>query len=835
VVQPPSKQLQNILFGKKLCSQRDVQGCISRVKKLSADLPAFDSVWLDALVQTRKLTSFQVQSIETDNIQDLRIGPFVVVDRLGRGPNGDTFLANRLAAKELVAIKRVFVPPELQTRTINALQKLTSTFGSAERIPNLVLPTACNVVEPEPEQVRPTSMNSSSTVRGVSREPFTPSRNVQIAVVSRYVPGLPLTQLILRRGRFDPHVVARIGRSLLEALGSLFAKKLVHGEVTLDNVLLTRSGQVTFVDAGVATAIQPEFQINAFVEPHRNDGIAPELIGTGRRPNQASDLYALGCLLWNLLAGRPAFLTGDPLAKLASHQTTRIPDIREIAPETPEPLANAIYWLTEPSPKKRPQHVGELLGTVIRKSSPAKNPSGKRDSHIGATNESNLAKTHSIGIPRSADKRRLAQFARSFQHPTVQKRSARRPLVSNQMRLTAASVLLACCGFFYWSGSGRNWPILNFWPNTISASESGDRKNDNLSPTESGLPTLQAWPEPDASGIVTLEPGAWYSAPRVVWPGQRLTVQGDSNNPPRIIVERSPLRLQATELVINNVCIELAPNRAAETPGKIVPQPPRALVIFESQSLEISGCEILSPLSVHVSQTKVEADRYAIAWAPLDSSDQLSGQISIIDSVIVGDWSTVLLAGRSHRVHCVNSMQTGPGPFFALHQSDRPARDSFRLERTTLRNSGGLVSIQLQHQKPWQSRLTLQPDHCVFSLGNGSSQQAIPLIAFVGKEIIPHWHESIEIDGSSSLINRGAVLAALQSADRSISKPLNNATPRISGIVSSSVKFRGSNPFNPNDSIVTEVEANWRSESLPGIKPNSRYDFGSYFSGSWIQ
>ena len=192
MVQPPSKQLQNILFGKKLCSQRDVQGCISRVKKLSADFPAFDSVWLDALVQTRKLTAFQVQSIETDNIQDLRIGPFVVVDRLGRGPNGDTFLANRLAAKELVAIKRVFVPPELQTRTINALQKLTSTFGSAERIPNLVLPTACNVVEPEPEQVRPTSMNSSSTVRGVSREPFTPSRHVPIAVVSRYVPGWPL-------------------------------------------------------------------------------------------------------------------------------------------------------------------------------------------------------------------------------------------------------------------------------------------------------------------------------------------------------------------------------------------------------------------------------------------------------------------------------------------------------------------------------------------------------------------------------------------------------------------------------------------------------------------
>jgi eukaryotic-like serine/threonine-protein kinase len=78
VVEPPSRRLQQILLGLKLCSPRDLRRCASRVKALSADLPAFDSVWLDALVQRRLLTSWQAQTIEAEQPELLRIGPCVV-------------------------------------------------------------------------------------------------------------------------------------------------------------------------------------------------------------------------------------------------------------------------------------------------------------------------------------------------------------------------------------------------------------------------------------------------------------------------------------------------------------------------------------------------------------------------------------------------------------------------------------------------------------------------------------------------------------------------------------------------------------------------------------
>ena len=861
MVQQPSKQLQNILFGKQLCSQRDLRNCVARAKKLSADLPAFDSVWLDALVQNRKLTAFQSQSIEAHETENLRIGPFIVVDRLGHGPAGDTFLARRPQIKDLTTIKRVSVPPELETQSLNALQKLVDAANSSERLPNLVLPTCCNVVAPEKDNFK-TQLPDAST-RGVGRIQASPTKAVvELAIISRYVPGLPLTQLMLRRGRFESAVVARIARSLLTALGSLFQRKLIHGEVTLDNVLLTHGGQVTLVDAGVATALQPTFQINAFVEPHRNDNIAPELIGTGNRATPASDLYALGCLLWHLLAGRPPFPTGDPLSKLAYHQTTRIPDIREIAPETSDQLANTILWLTEPNANARPKHAGQLLGTVTVKkqrddkknaaaaktksvsirgthATPSMNSMGRTKVSVKPDRE----RSHSIGSPKSGDRRRLAKFAKSFHHPTVRKRAAAaRPRVSKQMMLAVASVCLACCGLAFWNHADRDWPILSFLQQPSDAAEAYSQSSQDSQNPGSTIESMETWPQPDAAGVVQLAAGKSYSADRLVWTGQRLTIRGDQDAPPRILVEGSPLRLQASNVVIEHVDIELAAAHTRNASGlnslssheqsnagqsnARMTSAPRALVIVESQTLKLAGCNIHSALNRQPSTGRASSQsQYALAWAPLDSSDRLSGKISIDNSTIVGDWSTVLLAGRSHQVQCNNSLQVGPGPFFALHQTDRPAQDSIELTNTTLRASGGLVAVQLQKNRPWQSRLTLVHNQSVFDLQSPTTATSpakhtlAPLVTFVGSKIIPHWHEAIQIDGSSSVINRTAVLAALQSPDGTIRKPLTNATPRVRGIVSSGVQYAGLDLYEATNSIVTQVEANWHSESFPGLSP----------------
>ena len=72
-------------------------------------------------------------------------------------------------------------------------------------------------------------------------------------------------------------------------------------------------------------------------------------------------MYALGCVLWQLLAGRPPFPGGDPLVKLRAHQARAIDDVRKWAPDTPAALAEGIAWLTQRDPAQRPAHFGEVL------------------------------------------------------------------------------------------------------------------------------------------------------------------------------------------------------------------------------------------------------------------------------------------------------------------------------------------------------------------------------------------------------------------------------------------------------------------------------------------
>src|SRR5205814_9452501 len=74
-----------------------------------------------------------------------------------------------------------------------------------------------------------------------------------------------------------------------------------------------------------------------------------------------SDRDAMGCLLWQLLAGRPPFPGGNPLGKLAAHQTKRIDDVRKWAPDTPAPLAEGLRRMTSREPADRPASFAEVL------------------------------------------------------------------------------------------------------------------------------------------------------------------------------------------------------------------------------------------------------------------------------------------------------------------------------------------------------------------------------------------------------------------------------------------------------------------------------------------
>lgn len=814
-LEPPSRQLQQVLLSKNLCTARDLRRCSSRVRRLTFDLPGFDSVWLDALVQRRVLTSFQARTIESGDHDRLTIGPSVVLDQIGRGPGSETFLTRLPGEHSTCIVKRVVVPSELRIAAMKRMQRLIERGRNCQH-PGVVIPHACREI--------PGEVNRSGSRRpGPGAGLATESR---LAIVSRPSEGLTLAQMLLRRGRLPERTVMDIARQLLDVCGALQDGRIVHGEIRLGNLLLSARGQVALVDCGIRPAIRPAFEVSAFVEPESNDGIAPELIGTGDAASPASDLYAVGCALWQLLTGRPPHPTGDSLAKLAAHQTERIPDVRDLAPETPARLAEAILWLTEPDPRNRPAHPRDLLVGGAPQPGPSRAPSRPV-----------------LGQPGRRSRSALASFAGQFHHPVARLRDRRhRPRMARRLVQATAAMFLAVGALHVFSGretvplsidAFNGWVQSQYTALTAgtgfaagvedgSATESAP----NSTATGGGGQNLRdaqtsPIPEPAADGTIEFPHTGPWQATSIVWAGPRLTLKGPPGPPARIIVADAALELRSAEVRLENVELLLVEPSTSTPP-----------IICQSQTLQMQGCAILSPLDMldHGSASGVAATgadgpvtsvaestaNVGLRWLPIDASDPLAGRVTIRDCRFIGSHSSIEFNSAVRVVRCVNTLKLGGGPLLITGRDAEPTSRTIELEQVTVRESSALMSVWLPADEPWQSRITVRSTDCVFA-GRQDSPDAASLIAFVDGTLSGDWHRSVVIDGRGSVAGSGINLVSLQSADGRQRRVLDDSQLQVRGLTSTPVTFQGQPSFDPVDSVVARIEANRRSSDPPGI------------------
>jgi len=324
-VEPPSESLQRLLDECGLCGPRELRRCRGRVRRLVHDLPAFDSVWIDALLQARLLTGFQARVLSSADPGRLRVGPCVLLDRLGGGQWSETCVAERIGQRGVRRVlKRLIVPSDVRESVTGRLNTLAAA-GKRVAHRGIVAPEV--VVRAGPE----------------------------IVLGSQYIEGPSLRDLLVRRGRFPSAVVEEIGSGLVDALCEFEAAGLVHGDLRAANVRLDVDGTAVAVDAGVAPAVEPTLVVDVTRSPERYDGVSPERIVASGESTQASDMYALGCMLFELLAGRPPFPVADPVMKLNAHQRWCVADVRDWAPDVPERLAGHVRRLCARDPGDRPE------------------------------------------------------------------------------------------------------------------------------------------------------------------------------------------------------------------------------------------------------------------------------------------------------------------------------------------------------------------------------------------------------------------------------------------------------------------------------------------------
>ena len=255
------------------------------------------------------------------------ISHYEIVDRIGGGGMGVIYRARDVKLDRTVALK--FIAPEIR-RDPGAARRFLYEARAASALDH---PNICTIHE------------IAETEDGRSY------------IVMAAYDGETL-RARLERGPMSQQEALGIGDQIARALAAAHARGIVHRDVKPDNVFLTREGVVKLLDFGLARTADSRMSGPGTVEG-TVAYMSPEQ-ASGRQADQRSDVWALGVILFEMLAGVRPFAADDPRAAI-DLILTREPDLRAARPDLPPGLIALVHRALARHPAGRFANGGEVL------------------------------------------------------------------------------------------------------------------------------------------------------------------------------------------------------------------------------------------------------------------------------------------------------------------------------------------------------------------------------------------------------------------------------------------------------------------------------------------
>ena len=196
----------------------------------------------------------------------------------------------------------------------------------------------------------------------------TPS-GVMPYIVMEYVEGHTLREILHSGDRLPFERAIEIVEGVLNALAYSHKNGLVHRDIKPGNIMLTDAGDVKVMDFGIARAMD---DIGATMTSTWNvvgtaQYLSPEQ-ATGETADLRSDIYSVGCLLYELVAGKPPFTGDTPVAIAYQHVSADFPLPSSINPSLDENIDKIITVALAKNPEDRYQSAEMMLADIRRAS-----------------------------------------------------------------------------------------------------------------------------------------------------------------------------------------------------------------------------------------------------------------------------------------------------------------------------------------------------------------------------------------------------------------------------------------------------------------------------------
>src|ERR671923_884214 len=185
--------------------------------------------------------------------------------------------------------------------------------------------------------------------------------------VMQYVPGESLRDYLEREKRVSPARAAVILRDLAGALAYAHAEGIIHRDIKPENVLIDeRSGTAHLTDFGVARALEAtdERMTGTGLVVGSPRYMSPEQAAGERELDGRSDIYSLGLVGYEMLAGEPTFSGASPVSVIAKQITEVPPPVATRADGVPPALAHTIDRAVAKDPNERWQTAGEMADAL---------------------------------------------------------------------------------------------------------------------------------------------------------------------------------------------------------------------------------------------------------------------------------------------------------------------------------------------------------------------------------------------------------------------------------------------------------------------------------------